>query len=117
MTLQTEAWDAMRKPKKVRRAALSKDYTDQTGTLLATLEEISARLTGVVNHNDPLIDQLLSIKQAAWLLRNTAGEASTWLRPGWSRPAACRWRHSRPTQNSSAPSRTPGAASIPRHSA
>lgn len=82
VTLQTEAWDEMRKPKKARRAALSKDYTDQTGALLATLEEISARLTGVVNHNDPLIDQLLSIKQAAWLLRNTAGEASDLVATG-----------------------------------
>lgn len=82
LTLQTEVWDEMRKPKKARRAALSKDYTDQTGVLLATLEEISARLTGVVNHNDPLIDQLLSIKQAAWLLRNTAGEASDLVSTG-----------------------------------
>jgi methyl-accepting chemotaxis protein len=81
-TLQNEAWDEMRKPKKARRAALSKEYTDQTGMLLATLETISARLTAVVNHNDPLIDQLLSIKQAAWLLRNTAGEASDLVATG-----------------------------------
>lgn len=81
-TLQTEAWDEMRKPKKARRAALSKEYTDQTGALLATLETISARLTAVVNHNDPLIDQLLSIKQAAWLLRNSAGEASDLVATG-----------------------------------
>lgn len=81
-TLQTEAWDEMRRPKKARRAALSKEYTDQTGALLATLETISARLTAVVNHNDPLIDQLLSIKQAAWLLRNSAGEASDLVATG-----------------------------------
>jgi methyl-accepting chemotaxis protein len=81
-TLQTEAWDDLRKPKKARRAALSKEYTDQTGVLLTTLETISARLTAVVNHNDPLIDQLLSIKQAAWLLRNAAGEASDLVSTG-----------------------------------
>jgi len=81
-TLQTEAWDDLRKPKKARRAALSKEYTDQTGALLTTLETISARLTAVVNHNDPLIDQLLSIKQAAWLLRNAAGEASDLVSTG-----------------------------------
>ncbi|MFT4119273.1 methyl-accepting chemotaxis protein [Bradyrhizobium sp.] len=81
-TLQAEAWNEMRKPKKARRAALSKEYTDHTGALLATLETISARLTAVVNHNDPLIDQLLSIKQAAWLLRNTAGEASDLVSTG-----------------------------------
>ncbi|MBR0778374.1 methyl-accepting chemotaxis protein [Bradyrhizobium diazoefficiens] len=81
-TLQTEAWGDLRKPKKARRAALSKEYTDQTGALLATLETISARLTAVVNHNDPLIDQLLSIKQSAWLLRNSAGEASDLVSTG-----------------------------------
>jgi hypothetical protein len=37
---------------------------------------VSAQLAAAVNHNDPMIDQLLSIKQAAWLLRNTAGEGS-----------------------------------------
>ena len=81
-TLQSEAWNEMSKPKKARRAALSTDYTDATAALLATLEKISANLTASVNHNDPLIDQLLSIKQAAWLLRNTAGEASDLVATG-----------------------------------
>src|SRR4029453_5629962 len=33
-------------------------------------------LAAAVNHRDATIDQLLAIKQIAWLLRNTAGEAS-----------------------------------------
>ncbi len=81
-TLQTEAWDAMRKPKKARRPTLSKDYADVTEALLTTLETISANLTAAVNHDDPVIDQLLAIKQAAWLLRNTAGEASDLVSTG-----------------------------------
>jgi methyl-accepting chemotaxis protein len=81
-SLRAEAWDEMRKPKKARRTALAKEYTELTGTLLATLEKISTNLTVVVNHNDPVIDQLLSIKQAAWLLRNTAGEASDLVATG-----------------------------------
>jgi methyl-accepting chemotaxis protein len=81
-TLQTEAWDDMRKPKKARRATLPKDYSDATAALVATLEKISGNLTAAVNHDDPLIDQLLSIKQAAWLLRNTAGEASDLVATG-----------------------------------
>ena len=44
--------------------------------LLDTLDKISAQLAAAVNHSDPVIDQLLMIKQTAWLLRNTAGEAS-----------------------------------------
>ncbi len=35
-----------------------------------------AALAANVNHQDATIDQLLAIKQIAWLLRNTAGEAS-----------------------------------------
>jgi methyl-accepting chemotaxis protein len=80
--LQTEAWDAMHKPKKARRPTLSSDYAEVTEALLATLEKTSDNLAAAVNHNDPVIDQLLSIKQAAWLLRNTAGEASDLVSSG-----------------------------------
>jgi methyl-accepting chemotaxis protein len=44
--------------------------------LLDTLDKLSGVLAADVNHQDATIDQLLSIKQTAWLLRNTAGEAS-----------------------------------------
>jgi methyl-accepting chemotaxis protein len=80
--LQTESWDAMSKPKASRRAALSKEYMDNTAALLDTLDKVSNRLAAVVNHADPVIDQLLMIKQMAWLLRNTAGEASLLISNG-----------------------------------
>ena len=80
--LQAESWDALHKPKKARRATLSKDYADVADALLVTLEKVSANLAAAVNHNDPVIDQLLSIKQAAWLLRSTAGEASDLVSTG-----------------------------------
>jgi Methyl-accepting chemotaxis protein (MCP) signalling domain len=44
--------------------------------LLDTLDKLSGALAADVNHQDATIDQLLAIKQIAWLLRNTAGEAS-----------------------------------------
>ncbi len=74
--LQKEFWEAMGKPKASRRAALSKEYVETTNVLLDTLEKLSSVLAADVNHQDATIDQLLSIKQTAWLLRNTAGEAS-----------------------------------------
>ena len=43
---------------------------------------MSAALAAIVNHQDPVIDQLLAIKQIAWLLRNTAGEASLLISNG-----------------------------------
>ncbi len=82
--LQVEAWDAMAKPKAARRPALAKEYADTTGALLELLEKLSGRLAAEVNHADAVIDQLLTIKQIAWLMRNTAGEASLTVSNGLS---------------------------------
>ena len=75
-TLQKEFWEAMAKPKASRRPELAKEYMNAANAMLETLEKLSGALAGAVNHQDATIDQLLAIKQIAWLLRNTAGEAS-----------------------------------------
>jgi methyl-accepting chemotaxis protein len=75
-TEQKEFWEEMGKPKAQRRAALGQEYMDTGTALLETLDKVSASLVAEVNHQDATIDQLLMIKQTAWLLRNTAGEAS-----------------------------------------
>ncbi len=82
--LEAESWDAMRKPKASRRPALAKEYAENTEAMLATLDKVSTRIAAAVNHNDPVIDQLLMIKQLAWLMRNTAGEASLLISNGLS---------------------------------
>jgi methyl-accepting chemotaxis protein len=74
--LQKEFWEAMGKPKAERRPTLAKEYMDTVSAMLATLDKLSGTLAAAVNHQDATIDQLLSIKQIAWLLRNTGGEAS-----------------------------------------
>jgi methyl-accepting chemotaxis protein len=73
---QAEFWAEAVKPKAQRRLALAKEYTDSVQSLLAILDKMSAALANSVNHQDATFDQLLAIKQIAWLLRNTAGEAS-----------------------------------------
>jgi methyl-accepting chemotaxis protein len=80
--LQKEFWEAMGQPKASRRPALNKEYVDITNVLLDTLEKLSGVLAADVNHQDATIDQLLQIKQTAWLLRNTAGEASLIISTG-----------------------------------
>ena len=75
-TLQKEFWEAVAKPKADRRLALAKDYMETSGAMLTTLDKVSNALAAAVNHQDAMIDQLLAIKQVAWLLRNTGGEAS-----------------------------------------
>jgi methyl-accepting chemotaxis protein len=74
--LDSESWDALNKPKASRRPALGKEFMDNTAALLEILDKVSTRITAAVNHDDPVIDQMLMIKQLAWLMRNTAGEAS-----------------------------------------
>ncbi len=83
-TLQREFWEAVAQPKASRRPTLVKDYTDAANGMLEVLEKLSGALAAAVNHQDATIDQLLAIKQIAWLLRNTAGEASLIVSTGLS---------------------------------
>ena len=80
--LQKEFWSEVAQPKASRRPTLAKEYMDTTQALLETLDKLSTALTSNVNHQDATIDQLLAIKQIAWLLRNTAGEASLLISNG-----------------------------------
>jgi methyl-accepting chemotaxis protein len=80
--LDEEAWDALSKPKSARRLFLGKEFMDNTTALLATLDKVSNRIATAVNHDDPVIDQMLAIKQLAWLMRNTAGDASLLISNG-----------------------------------
>ncbi|WP_027521783.1 methyl-accepting chemotaxis protein [Bradyrhizobium sp. Ec3.3] len=73
---QKQFWDEVVKPKEQRRTSLAKEYMETTQGLLETLDKTSNILAASVNHQDAMIDQLLAIKQNAWLLRNTGGEAS-----------------------------------------
>jgi len=74
--LEAESWDALNKPKASRRPALGKEFLDNTAALLEALDKVSNQIAAAVHHDDPVIDQMLTIKQLAWLMRNTAGEAS-----------------------------------------
>lgn len=77
--MQPESLDAMKKPKASRRAGLAVEYRDTAEAALTTLEKLSAALAAAVSRNDAVIDQLLSIKEMAWLMRNTAGDASMFV--------------------------------------
>jgi methyl-accepting chemotaxis protein len=79
---QKEFWEEMGKPKASRRTALGKEYMDTESTLLELLDKLSGALAAEVNHQDASVDQLLKIKQIAWLLRNTAGDASLMVSNG-----------------------------------
>ncbi len=105
--LQTETMEAFGKPVASRRPALGKEYFDAT-TTLQTLEKLATQLAAAVNHIDPVVDQLLAIKQLAWLVRDdTGGQAAVLVVPGL--PAdACRRKRARPTPNSPTGRNIPG---------
>jgi HAMP domain-containing protein len=80
--LQTEFWDGVTKPAATRRAGLGDEYFREGVTLQTTLEDISARLFAGIQHQDAAVDQMMAVKQLAWLARNSAGEASLLLSRG-----------------------------------
>ena len=80
--LDAESWDALNKPKSQRRPTLGKEFNDNTVALLDALDKVSNRIAEAVNRDDPVILQMLTIKQLAWLMRNTAGEASLLISNG-----------------------------------
>ena len=73
---QAEFNTEITKPKAARRLALAKEYGETINALLEALDKTSDGLAGSINQQDATFDQLLVIKQTAWLMRNTAGEAS-----------------------------------------
>ena len=73
---QNEFWENVAKPKDQRRAGLTKEYMETTQGLLECSTISGTSWPPPSTTRMPTIDQLLTIKQTAWLLRNTAGEGS-----------------------------------------
>lgn len=67
--LHKEATAALQQPKAARRAGLAQEYVTTTTTLIDLLDKTSSRLTRLVKLDDAYIDQLLELKQLAWIVR------------------------------------------------
>jgi methyl-accepting chemotaxis protein len=80
--LQKESIEALARPKAARRDGLAREYLVEGTTLIELLEKIATRLTGVVKFGDAFIDQMLAMKQLAWAVRNSGGEASLLIANG-----------------------------------
>jgi methyl-accepting chemotaxis protein len=74
--LDVETRDAVTKPKAARRPALGKEHADAVSALLDALGRASNGFAAAIKHSDAVVDQLLEIKQMAWLVRLRAGESS-----------------------------------------
>jgi methyl-accepting chemotaxis protein len=74
--LQQESSAAFLQPKAARRQDLAQEYFKDTTALMEMLDKISSQMTRSVKLEDSYIDQLLQLKQLAWVARNAAGDAS-----------------------------------------
>ena len=80
--MHEESARAVTQPKEMRRAELAREFFDEGTRLLGSLDKLSDQLTAMVKLDDALIDQLLALKQLAWIARNTAGDAQVMISNG-----------------------------------
>src|SRR5262249_2767523 len=79
IALQEEYATAVMQPKANRRAGLPQEFFNEVNGLLDTLDKLSSRLTRLVKLEDAYIDQLMELKQLAWVARNAGGDASVMI--------------------------------------
>jgi methyl-accepting chemotaxis protein len=73
--LHQETSAAMQQPKAARRPGVAQDMHKETSDLLDFLDKLSTELATSIKLQDALIDELIDIKQLAWVVRNAAGDA------------------------------------------
>ncbi len=74
--LHAESNTAIPQPKSARRPNIAQEFFSEVDTLLGVLDKLSTRLTRMVKLEDAYIDQLMGLKELAWVARNAAGDAS-----------------------------------------
>jgi methyl-accepting chemotaxis protein len=82
VALHQETLAAFQQPKAARRQTLAQDFNNDTNALMSLLDKTSSQMTRSVKLEDSYIDQLLEMKQLAWVARNAAGDASLMLSNG-----------------------------------
>jgi methyl-accepting chemotaxis protein len=74
--LHEESVAALQQPKAARRAGLAPEIRDEITALIAMLDSLSVRLDRLIKLQDAFIDQLMQLKQLAWVARDAGGDAS-----------------------------------------
>jgi|HubBroStandDraft_5_1064220.scaffolds.fasta_scaffold10758_3 methyl-accepting chemotaxis protein len=67
---------AMQQPKAARRPHIAEDIFKEADDLIHFIDNLSTRLTLSTKLQDALTDQLMELKQLAWVVRNAAGDAA-----------------------------------------
>src|SRR5262249_58520560 len=77
--LHEESVAAMRQPKAARRSGLAPEIRDEISALITMLDKLSVRLDRLIKLQDAFVDQLMQIKQLAWVARDSGGDASVMM--------------------------------------
>ncbi len=80
--LATESAADFVKQKGERRAGLAKEYETVATDLLTMLDNVSNTLVAMAEYGDPFVDQMLAMRDTAWLVRSTGGDLSIILSNG-----------------------------------
>ncbi|MDE5447077.1 HAMP domain-containing protein [Bradyrhizobium sp. CSA207] len=75
--LESASFEAMKRPKAERPDGLESRYSEASLALFTRLENLGSDLAALASHQDAVVDQMLALKQAAWLLRNSGGEITS----------------------------------------
>ncbi len=67
---------ALAQPKASRPAGLAEQAFKETNELFGLVDKLSTSVTTAVKLQDAFIDQMMEIKQLAWTMRNSSGEAT-----------------------------------------
>jgi methyl-accepting chemotaxis protein len=77
--MHDETARAMAQPKAQRRPGIAEEFFTLTDGAINLLDRLSTELTRLIKLDDPLIDQLMEIKQHAWSARQAAGDVSVFI--------------------------------------
>ena len=82
--LHAESLAAAARPKAERPPALAKTINDEFSAFITFLDRLSVQLNRLVKLEDAYVDQLMEVKQLAWMVRDRGGDASVMVSTGMS---------------------------------
>jgi methyl-accepting chemotaxis protein len=71
--LRAKSDSAIHQPKPVREASVASDYVKASQAYLDAILNLTVELEAALKLSDPIVDQLISVKQSAWVVRNVGG--------------------------------------------
>jgi methyl-accepting chemotaxis protein len=80
--LQEKTAAAIAQPKSARPAGLGDEFFKEASALMDSLDAWGTKLVKLISLQDPYVDQLMEVKQLAWVMRNAAGDMSLFVSNG-----------------------------------